>query len=271
MKKERRVVLMLAAAFVGIFGYFVYMPSGPLEQVSARLIYPILVVHHAIVTPIKSYMQCRAVREDIEKEMLALRQEREVLLAQNIELQAAVDYMADIRELVEFKQRYDYTSAPLAEILTKNFSEQAHFYLVDKGSNHGIVPDMVAIYKDCIVGRVTEVYPHYSKIILVTDRACKIAATCASTKAVGIYQGTNQDWQSMLEHVSHLTVVEPDDLLVSSGEGLVFPRGFGLGRVKDIRTDGLFHHVTITPLVNVRALTHCYLVQKGSTPIQQSV
>lgn len=123
---------------------------------------------------------------------------------------------------------------------------------------------MVALYKNCIIGKVTEVYPCHSKIVLVTDRTCNIAAVCAQSKALGIYHGANEEWTAHLEHVSHLAIIEQGDLVLSTGEGLIFPRGFGLGRITRSTRDGLFYTISLAPLVDVRAISHCYLVQKGA-------
>ena len=34
---------------------------------------------------------------------------------------------------------------------------------------------MIAVFKDCFLGRVVEVYPWYSKVLLITDPGCKVA------------------------------------------------------------------------------------------------
>ena len=235
----------------------------PLEQFSAYALYPLLVLQQKVITPIKSYFTKRAEYSALQAHLQKIEQERETLLAQNIELNAMIDHMQEVHELIDFKKRYEYDDAMLAQVLVRNCSEQSQFYLVDRGSRDGIVIDMVALFKDCIVGKVIEVYPHYSKVLLVTDQLCKVASVCARSKALGIYQGTNSEYDAHLEHVSHLEAVEEDDLILSTGEGLIFPRGFALGRVKDWDRDGLFYHISVEPIIDVHALNYCYLVQKG--------
>lgn len=270
--KRFLVVGLILATLAGLCMYRVlFSGSGPLERISASLVYPFLVIQHKLVSPFKSYFHKRANIAELEQQLKQVQHERDELVAQNIELQSVIDYLEEIHELVDFKKQYEYEQAPLAQVLARNLSEQAHFFLIDKGAHDNINVDMVALYKNCIIGKVVEVYPRYSKLMLVTDNSCKISATCAKSKAVGIYQGTNQEWLSSMAHVSHLSMLEAGDLVISSGEGLVFPRGFGLGRIKSFTKDGLFHQVAIEPLVDPRLITHCYLIQKGSpgyTPTQ---
>jgi cell shape-determining protein MreC len=61
--------------------------------------------------------------------------------------------------------------------------------------------------------------------------------------------------------VSHLDTLKEGDLVISQGEGLIFPRGFGLGRVKSYELDGVQYHVTIEPLLDVSTLTFCLLLK----------
>ncbi len=227
-------------------------------------------MQHHIATPIKEYFAKKKSVSELQEQLAQLQAERDTILAQNIELHGIISFAQDTQELVEFKQRYNFTQALLAQVLVKNFSPQSHFFLIDKGSNSGAQKDMVVIYKDCLIGRVSEVYPHYSKVVLISDQSCKVAAYCAQSKATGIYQGSNEEWSARLDHVSHLSSLEMGELILSSGDGLIFPRGFGLGKIKNYQTEGLFHQVSIEPLVDLHAINHCYVVHKGEC-IQDTV
>lgn len=268
MKKRSKKKMLLLAISLGA-GFFVYRscmnPGGIIERCGSIIVYPMLVVQHKIVVPLKSYFQNRKTVAELEQQLADLKEQHEITLAQNIELQGMISYAQDTQELVEFKKQYDFSTAVLGQVLVKNFSEQAHFFLIDKGSNAGVAKDMVALYKDCLVGRVVEVYPRYSKVMLISDQTCKVAAYCAQSKATGIYQGDNQEWHSRLNHVSHLAQLEPGELILSSGDGMIFPRGFGIGKVKSFQNDGLFHRVVVEPLVDLHAINHCYLVQKTAS------
>lgn len=249
----------------------IFFSPGALERYAAYVVYPALVVQHRIAEPIKTYFEKKKTVAELEERLRTIQEERDTILAQNIELQGMISFAQDTQELVEFKQRYNVQTAILSQVLVKNFSEQSHFFLIDKGTQAGVQKDMVVIYKDCLIGRITEVYPHYSKVVLVSDQSCKVAAYCVQSKAAGIYQGKNQEWSAQLNHVSHLSQLEVGEMILSSGDGLIFPRGFGLGKVKSFETEGLFHQVTIETLVDLHAINHCYVVQKGAQAMQQEV
>jgi rod shape-determining protein MreC len=266
IRKRYKRLAVIVGSFAVLFFVIhraLYFAPGVLEHYSSYLVYPVLVTQHKIVTPLKDYFAHRKTITELQEQLAQAQAERDTVLAQNIELQGMISFAQDTQELVEFKQRYNFSQALLAQVLVKNFSEQSHFFLIDKGSAAGAQKDMVVIYKDCLIGRVSEVYPYYSKVVLVSDQTCKVAAYCAQSKATGIYQGTNAEWAANLNHVSHLSSLEIGELILSSGDGLIFPRGFGLGKVKAYHTEGLFHSVSIEPLVDLHAINHCYVVQKG--------
>lgn len=268
MKKrsKKRFFLPALGLVAGIFLYRSCMnPGGIIERCGSVAVYPVLVVQHKIVTPIKSYFQNRKTVAELEGQLATLKEQHDLMLVQNIELHGMISYAQDTQEVIEFKKQYDFDQTCLGQVLVRNFSEQAHFFLIDKGAHAGITKDMVAIYKDCLIGRVTEVYPRYSKVTLISDKSCKVAAYCTQSKATGIYEGDNQEWNSRLNHVSHLAQLEPGELILSSGDGMIFPRGFGLGKIKSFQNDGLFHQVAVEPLVDLHAINHCYLVQKTVT------
>lgn len=255
-------------ASLGLAYQILFVKTNTLEEYASYIAYPILSVQHCVVQPFKTYFEQRKTTAALQEELAKAQQERDKLLAQNIELSALIDYAQETQELLDFKKRYDFTHCTLAQVLAKNFSEQSHFFLVDKGSHAGIKPEMVALYNDCLIGKVVEVYPYYSKVLLITDQQCKVAVYCAQSKATGIYQGSNQEWCSQLNHVSHLSQLEEGELVISSGDGLIFPRGFGVGKIKSFTTDGLFHHVALELLLDFRAINYCFLIQNGSAIIE---
>ena len=252
-------------ALYGVVNRLLYFSPGLLERSSSYCMYPILVTQRTIVTPLKQFFDRRRTVSELTAALEKLKLEHSYALQENIELNALLDYHTNIEELVDFKKRYTNHQGIIAQVLTKQFSEQSHYFLIDAGERKGIKPDMVAIYNNCLIGRVVEVYPLYSKIVLITDKSCKVAASCAKTKSLGIYCGTNDLVAGTLTQVSHLDKIQHDDLLLSSGEGLVFPRGFALGKIRSYHTPGLFHMIVTEPLVDMRTIHHCHIIERDGS------
>jgi rod shape-determining protein MreC len=236
---------------------------GALELVFSYITYPFLCITHLVVSPIVNFNEKQKSAEELLQKLKTVTQQKELLQADYIALCAQIDFMHDIEELLNFKRRYITEQAHLTQVIFKQLSEQGHFFLLDAGSKKGIMLDMVALYSNCLIGRITEVYPYYSKLTLITDKSCKVSAYCVSTHAHGIAEGLNKQDQTVLRFVNHLEQVNKDDLVLSSGQGVVFPKGYALGKVKDFTLDGLYYTVNLTPLVEVNSIKYCYLLGKS--------
>ncbi len=266
MKKGSIKKGFLLSVIVVALSYFVvdrliYFSPGFLEYSSSYFMYPILIMQRGAVAPLKNFFDRRRTVDELTLALQKATVERDNAWHENIELNALLDYHTQIDELTDFKKRYTNKKILIAQILTKQFSEQSHYFLIDAGSRKGIKTDMVAIYNNCLVGRVVDVYPLYSKVILVTDKSCKVATACAKTKACGIYNGLNDLNAGALTKVSHLAHIAYEDLLLSSGEGLIFPKGFALGKIRSYQTEGLFYTITTEPLIDMRAIKYCQIIE----------
>jgi rod shape-determining protein MreC len=233
-----------------------------MEKCYAYLAYPLLQLQARCIAPCKHFFEERRSANQLYRELQEATQERQVLRAHLIELQATLLYSEQIKELADFRKQFGPHEGKLTHVLAHCCSEREHYLLVDIGSHQGITTDMVVTYKNCLIGRVHEVYPTYSKVILITDKSCKVAAQCCNTMTSGIHVGTNGTY-TYLQRISHLSPVEIGDLVLSSGEGLIFPQGFGLGLVDEVAIQGLYKLVRIRPLIDPCSLSYCTIVQKG--------
>ena len=268
MNKRRSIkylFIFLGIVLIFFAGRSTLLPLSNISgSISSYFLYPLLVIQYKIINPVKEYMHQREIKKNVMNELEQLKDNYEQLQAELIVLKSNEHYYHDIKELIEYKKRYKQGPAEIGHIIFKQFSDAEHFFLVNRGRNHGIVPDMVAVYNNCLVGRVSEVFPWYCKVVAVTDRSCKVAAFCDQTKSCGIHVGANNLNQSLLNRVSHLSTVKDGDLIFSNGEGLIFPSGFGLGRVKEHKKEGLWYDITIEPLISIQELSYCSFLSKSS-------
>ena len=217
-------------------------------------------VQHKISEPIKTLFKRKRAYKDLELLAKKLQLDKEELVAENIKLNALFVYSQEIKELVEFKKRYEQ-SVVLAQILVKNISDSAHFFWVDVGKNSGVKKNMVVVYKNALLGKVIEAYPLYSKVLFITDKSCKIAVYCTKSRTIGIHEGLNREDKSRLNHVSRIDNVQEGELIISSGKGLVFPQGFALGSVVSCKQNGLYYAIEVQPCFDIRNINYCYIVQ----------
>lgn len=236
--------------------------KGPLENAAQTITYPVLVTASFLSDQAKQLLLKKITFQQLEEEYKKLQQEHMALQERYICLSAATNHLSATQELRDFERNYNLSSAILTKILTKHFSDQGHYFLINKGSSHGIANNMVAIYKLQILGKIVEVSPYYSKVMCITDKHCKIASFTNTTNAQGICEGFNALNSCNLNFVSHLSSVNKEDLVFSSGQGAVFPEGFCVGKIasQELKEKALYHEIKLEPLLDLTKLEYCFVI-----------
>jgi len=257
IKKGLTSIIILGILFVGL-SRLLGLSDGGVESVASYVAYPFLRLQKMITQPYISWQKRRCITKNLLVELEGLMKERNSLVKELIALKGLQRYQAETQDMRDYLKRYDTSSSVVAPILLKNFSG-GDFYLIDAGENFGITKDMIALYNNNLIGKVTEVYPSYSKVSLVTDPHCNVAAYCASNGVKGIHHGLNQG-RTTLSYVDHRDEVHKGDLVLSSGEGGLFPRGFALGKIAHADSDGYSRSILIKPLVDLKGIDYCCIV-----------
>ena len=263
-KKKRRgffYIIVLSVLLVCTH-FFIISFVDVAKYTYSCLLYPFLLSQKYIAVPIKKFFQEQQDKQELQEMIFKLHRKNKKLLSKNMQLRAAGAFYDQVKEVVDFKKRYKVDTMQFCQIIFKHVNENAHFIFIDKGSAQDIEKDMVAVCNNCLLGRVVEAFPNYSKVVLVTDKACKVAAYCANTKSQGIHVGGNKEREASLQRVTHFSCVQKGDLVLSSGHGLVFPQGFALGKINQIKKGELYHEITIKPAFEIAAVDYCYVLKK---------
>ncbi len=167
-----------------------------------------------------------------------------------------------LRRILEFKERSDL-KLTAAEVVSLDPSGWFRTIIVDKGSNHGVTPGMAVVTSEGVVGRTVEVGLNYSKVLLLIDRSSSVDALIQRSRARGILKGSPSG-RCLLEFVIRNADVKKGDLVISSGQAGVFPKGFILGEVTEVELaaegQGMFQTIEVAPSVNFDRLEEVLLV-----------
>lgn len=270
MKVKKRSHLFLGWMCAGVILFFavhqarMHTPTL-LDKVFSCFLYPFLTTQSLVITPIQAITSWAKTSNELQQEIAELHKEVDFFKTQAIELAGTYQFENDTQEIRDYKQQYEHTDACLARVLVKLLDDKEQSMYIQGGARKQFEENMPVIYKNCIVGRISQVFPYYSKVTLITDPTCKIGARCLHSQAQGIVQGSQKIDTVTLTHVSHLATLQEGDLILSSGDGLIFPQGFGLARVRSFTKQDLFYEVEAEPLVDVSKLTYCYVFRDPQT------
>lgn len=268
--KNRIKKIALCIVAIVFFAWYsinrlLFFQSGIVERVTAACIYPVIVLSGNV----SAFMQNIAARKQsyqaLQQQNEALKKSYEALQGAFIAFSRTANFTNDTQEILEFKKRFELHDAMLAKILMRTISPEEHSVIINRGARDGVKKDMVGIYKLQIVGKVVQVTDYYSKIQLITDAKSKVAAHANTTGAAGILTGSNVPNHCHFNYVSYINTMQPEDLVFSSGQGMVFPEGFCLGKISKLVTQdkALYHEIEVTPLIDLTTLTYCLLTDQA--------
>lgn len=146
----------------------------------------------------------------------------------------------------------------VAELIGVIPHPEARQIIIDKGAEHGILPDAPVIDAHGLFGRVIDVGAYTSRILLVTDAAHAVPVQINRTGVRSIAAGTGEASLLELENVPITTDVREGDLVETSGLGGGFPPGFPVGRVALVRIEptAAFAMVSVAPLAELDRARH---------------
>ena len=190
------------------------------------------------------------------RENAELRTRNAGLRAENLRLQDALDAVPEGSALAA--QAAAAPGAIAASAVGYDPENQNRVVTIDRGSLAGIKPESGVVAADGVVGRVIEVEPFSSKVLLATDPSSKIPAIVSRGRWWGIAVGT--DSRIELRYVSQDAPLKVGDEVIT-GAGRSFGAGLALGRIARLdRVEGaLYQNALVEPAVAFGRL-HAVLV-----------
>ncbi|HRZ87190.1 MAG TPA: rod shape-determining protein MreC [bacterium] len=174
-------------------------------------------------------------RGELLRENRFLQQKVDALNGELNKLRETASENKRLSELLEFKKRESYNAVP-AQVIGRDPSNWYEAIFIDKGSVHGIAPDMPVVSAQGLVGKIVEVSRSVSKVLLVLDKNSRVGAMVQSSRDYGIIEGTSSGVCRM-NYLSRSAIISINDLIVSSGLGGVYPKGLVIGKVVKVAID----------------------------------
>lgn len=248
--------------------------SGPVEAMKASLSY---VFHPAAFSGARGVqrlsnlpsgvrrlivadLENRAMQEEIRRGSL-VKIELESLRAENMRLRAALSLKPPAGR-----------SALWAHVLERDPLSWYHGFMVDAGELDGVTLNAAVLSPDgdrlVAVGRVTEVGPRVSKVLLLTDEQSSAAAYLSSATLEGLVQGQGTG-RLRLNYLDAEAVVAAGDQVVTSPASATFPPEIPIGTVaKAYQRDPFltFQSVEVKPILSPSRIKEVMILRGGGAP-----
>lgn len=202
-----------------------------------------------------SYVDLRNVRRenhDLQEELGRVRLE-------NARLKTDVDQNRRLQALLDFKEKYVGRTVA-AQVIGSGGSEQSHVIYIDK--HEGLKPGMPIITPDGIVGKIKEVYPLSSQVVLINDRDSGAGVILENSRLQGVLRGSDLG-ELRVDDIMSDEKVDVGERVITSGGDRVFPKGLPVGTVSKVSQDndtGPFLTIKLKPAADLNRLEEVLVV-----------
>jgi rod shape-determining protein MreC len=169
---------------------------------------------------------------------------------------------AQLRELLAMRDRTELGTVTARTVALAPSSFEWTI-TIDVGSEDGIERDMPVVDGDGLVGRVIQVTPDASRVLLSIDPNFSAASRTARTGEIGPIDGRGGDPMVMRPLDPDADIAVGDEIVTSSYQGGVFPAGIPIGTVSEVLETGsrLTREVLVSPFVDFTRLDHVLVVR----------
>jgi rod shape-determining protein MreC len=139
---------------------------------------------------------------------------------------------------------------------------------LDRGSADGVAKMMPVVVAQGVVGRIQNVMPGISEILLLIDRNSSVATRVERSRARANVRGLNRPEVCALDYALRSEDMIEGDLLVTSGTDGIFPRGLPVGKVTNVKRNGrgLYQAADVVPVVDVTRLEEVIIITSAIAP-----
>ncbi|HNW43000.1 MAG TPA: rod shape-determining protein MreC [Elusimicrobiales bacterium] len=196
---------------------------------------------------------------------------KEKVKALEVRLQGASALEAENARLAEemrLSRALPWTGA-WARVINKTPADWYGSVFIDRGADDGIQVNDTVIGMEGgragLAGRIFEVYPEFSKVLLLTNSAASAVCSFAPDGLEALVEGKGT-WMLKLNYVPEEARLEEGVEVLTSPGGLLFPAGVLVGKVKKIyQRESFMNFITadIVPAVNVNTLKEVFVIRRN--------
>ena len=185
-------------------------------------------------------------RSELEEELDLLRDRVLVLERKSQKLASVTAELNRLRELLNASRLLD-EGVVVSELVAASPDPGNQFIVIDKGIEDGVYNGQAVLDANGLMGQVIEVNEFRSRVLLISDNRHAVPVQVNRNGLRAIAYGVGSLDFLELANVPDTADIQIGDLLVSSGLGGRFPRGYPVARVSNIE-----HHAG-RPFATVQA------------------
>jgi rod shape-determining protein MreC len=177
-----------------------------------------------------------------------------------------------LRELLGLREILPLETT-VAEVVARDGLPWHRTITIDKGSENGLTLEAPVISPTGVVGRIIALGPHAAKVQLLQDRESGAGVLIERSRVSGVVTGPPGFSDSgsrdlVMKYVPELADVVVGDVVVTSGQDRIYPKGLVVGRVRSVgKGSGLFKDILVEPSARFDQMEEVLVVREAKEPL----
>lgn len=182
-----------------------------------------------------------------------------VLEAENVRLRELLNSSADLD-----------ANVLVAEIIGVDPDPNRQEIVINKGAGDNVSRGQAVLDSQGLIGQVVDAGPLSSRVLLITDASHAMSVQVNRNGVRAVLVGVGQSSGLKLLYVPDTADIQEGDLLVSTGLGQLYPRGYPVASVTSVNHQAgtPFAHIAARPTAQLDRASHVLLVQPTQTPVR---
>ncbi len=268
----RPVVWQFAVLFILALALLVSRNTALVQGVSGAVTTALVPAQLALAragSSVSGFTQAVSEIQTLRADNAKLRDEVDRLTLENVQLREQAVAEQQAAKLDAVAKQISYATVP-APVIARDPTGAIQSIVLGSGSNDGIAVGDVVVSDQGLVGRVSQVGPGYSKVLLVTDPGSVVSALVQGSRASGLVRGQYgdtlvMDWILQTEPVSIGDVVITAGLSDGTDLRSLYPKGLVIGKVVALERaqNSAYKTAIVLPAVDLRRLEHVLVVKSA--------
>ncbi len=182
-----------------------------------------------------------------------LRAEIDQLRLENRDLAAQAGEAQRLSLLMNFHDAHQETPMLAAEVIGASADAASHTLFLNRGDRDHVRRNMAVITPDGIVGKIVEVLPTTSQVLLINDKDSGAGALLADTRTHGVVKGSG-DPDARLDYIVNDESVHAGEMILTSGEDRIFPKDLLIGTISSASPGNPFQIIHVRPAARLDRL-----------------
>lgn len=196
--------------------------------------------------------------EMLKKEQI----EKQLIEVENRFLKEKLLTIERLNELEQLKGKYPF-KIEVSKIISRNPLYWHQHIMIEGGKDKGFQPGMPVITKEGLVGKITVVYPEYSKVLLLIDPEFSVDVRGQDSNVLALCSGIGTSIMK-INYVPRFEELKLGEMLVTSGLDMSFPPGIPVGYLIEVNKPfgAYFLDAYVIPVVDVLKIREVMVIKE---------